>query len=119
MVVRDTSSVAVVQFPPSSAGVNMHHFQHLKRMLTLAAMLSVFCLAQGVRSTLVGRVTDESGAVIPKTKITVTNTGTNESRSAETNDNGEFVIPQLAPGEYALTADHESFRKEARRGIVL
>src|SRR5260370_25079303 len=97
----------------------MNRCQQFKRIFTLAALLSVFCLAQGVRSTLVGRVTDESGAVIPKTKITVTNTGTNESRLAETNDNGEFVIPQLAPGEYALTAEHESFRKEARKGIVL
>src|SRR5216684_2978136 len=109
--------------PPSSArGNNMNYaclsFQF--RLVCLAVLLgSAFSFAQGVRSTLVGRVADESGAVIPKTKVTVTNAGTNESRSAETNDNGEFVIPQLAPGEYALTAEHEGFRKEARKGIVL
>src|SRR5260370_18093712 len=88
-------------------------------VFALAGILAISCFAQGIRSTLVGRVTDESGAVIPKTKVTVTNVGTNESRSAETNDNGEFVIPQLAPGEYTLTAEHPSFRKEARKGIVL
>ena len=87
--------------------------------IALSAFLAISCFSQGVRSTLVGRVTDESGAVIPKTKVAVTNVGTNEVRSAETNDNGEFVIPQLAPGEYMLAAEHEGFRKEARKGIVL
>jgi hypothetical protein len=88
-------------------------------VFVLAGFLAVSCFAQGVRSTLVGRVTDESGAVIPKTKITVTNINTNEARSAETNDSGEFVVPQLAPGDYGLTAEHEGFSKEARNGIVL
>src|SRR5258708_11923969 len=97
----------------------MNRCQRLTRIFTFVALLSVFCLAQGVRSALDGRVTDETGAVIQKTKITVSNVGSNESRSADTNDNGEFVIPQLAPGEYALTAEHESFRKEARKGIML
>ncbi len=93
----------------------MNRCQRLQRIFTLAALLSVFCLAQGVRSTLVGRVTDETGAVIPKTKITVTNVGTNESRSADTNDNGEFVIPQLAPGEYALDCATARFRERFGR----
>lgn len=75
--------------------------------------------AQGVRSTLVGRVTDESGAVVPRTKITVFNTATNESRSVEASDSGDYVLPQLAPGEYTLTAELAGFAKEMRRGILL
>ena len=75
--------------------------------------------AQGVRATIVGRVADDSGAVVPGATITVTNTGTNESRSVVVNDNGDYAIPQLAPGQYTLTAEYTGFNKVVRSGIVL
>ncbi len=75
--------------------------------------------AQGVRATIVGRVTDDSGAVVPGAKITITNVGTNESRDVIVNDNGEYAIPQLAPGQYTLTAEFAGFNKVVRPGIVL
>src|SRR5215510_10707145 len=75
--------------------------------------------AQGVRATIVGRVTDDTGAVVPGVNITITNTGTNESRGVIVNDNGEYAIPQLAPGQYTLTAEYSGFNKVVRPGIVL
>ncbi|PYT10628.1 MAG: hypothetical protein DMG59_28390, partial [Acidobacteria bacterium] len=75
--------------------------------------------AQAVRATLVGRVTDQTGAVVPGTKVTLTNTGTNETRSATLGDNGEFVFTQLAPGTYTLTSEHQGFRKDVKSGIEL
>src|SRR5437016_10566638 len=75
--------------------------------------------AQGVRATIVGRVTDDSGAVVPGANITITNIGTNESRSVVVNDSGEYAIPQLAPGQYTLTAEYTGFNKAVRSGIVL
>jgi hypothetical protein len=84
----------------------------------LLGSLSTIC-GQGVRATLVGRVTDESGAVVPQAKITITNLGTNESRTVEVGEDGEFAIPQLAPGEYSLTAERTGFRRDVRRGIML
>src|SRR2546427_4795878 len=42
--------------------------------------------AQGVRATVVGRVTDDTGAVVPGAKITITNVGTNDSRGASLHD---------------------------------
>lgn len=74
---------------------------------------------QGVRATVTGHVVDESGAVVPGATITVTNVGTNESRATETDSSGNYVIPQLLPGEYVLTVEMTGFRKEVRRGIVL
>src|SRR6267143_804006 len=72
-----------------------------------AILLFVSVLAaQGVRATIVGRVTDDSGAVVPGANITITNTGTNESRSVIVNDSGEYAIPQLAPGQYTLMAEY-------------
>src|SRR5712691_8732487 len=75
--------------------------------------------AQGVRATIVGRVTDDTGAVVPGAKMTITNVGTNESRSVIVNDSGEYSIPQLAPGQYTLTAEHAGFNTVVRSGIVL
>src|SRR5438105_2348097 len=75
--------------------------------------------AQGVRATIVGRVTDDTGAVVPGASITITNIGTNDSRSVIVNDNGEYAIPQLAPGQYTLTAEYTGFNTVVRSGIVL
>src|SRR5262245_48687479 len=75
--------------------------------------------AQGVRATVVGRVTDGTGASVPRTRITVLNNGTNEARTATTDNDGGFAIAQLSPGEYVLSAEHEGFQKEVRAGLVL
>src|ERR1051326_8102898 len=63
-------------------------------------LFASFLTAQGFRATVVGRVTDDTGAVLPGAMITITNIGTNESRSVIVNDSGEYSIPQLAPGQY-------------------
>src|SRR5262249_8900249 len=92
---------------------------------SLALLTFAFCaipvsaFGQGFRATIVGRVTDQSGAVVSKVKIVVTNVGTNESRTAETNDTGDYTVPQLVPGEYTLTAEQTGFRKEVVRRLVL
>ena len=94
---------------------------HLLPLVVFFAFLVSFSSmwAQGVRATIVGRVTDESGAIVPQTKITISNVGTNEARSVEAGDDGEFVIPQLMPGEYMVAAERPGFRRDLRRGVVL
>jgi hypothetical protein len=89
--------------------------------LLIADMLlfAVALYGQGVRATILGRVMDESGAVLPGATVTITNVGTNEARSTLTELSGDYVIPQLLPGEYRLTAEMTGFKKEVRHGIVL
>ena len=82
-------------------------------------LCSSLLAGQGFRATIVGRVTDESGAVVPGTRITITNTGTNESRAVTVGADGEYSIPQLAPGEYSLGAEHAGFNRFVQSGIVL
>src|SRR5215831_20017567 len=89
---------------------------------TLAAVLAFWAisvLAQGIRATLVGRVTDESGAIVPHAKITVVNSGTNETRTLIASDSGEFTFAQLPPGDYTLTNESSGFYKDVRHGILL
>src|SRR5260370_165951 len=85
----------------------------------LLGLLAGSLLAQGIRAMLVGRITDESGAVIPRAKVKAVNVATNESRSVEASDTGDFTLPQLGPGEYSLTVEQPGFNIEIRRGILL
>lgn len=84
-------------------------------LFLLLALCAAWVEAQGIRATVTGRVTDSSGAVVPNAKVTVTNSGTNEARSVVTNDEGEYTIPQLPPGDYALTAEQAGFKKLVQR----
>jgi hypothetical protein len=88
--------------------------------LTLLCVLSaVTALAQGGRSTILGTVTDQSGAPVPKVSVTVTNTGTQTKRVAVTSDRGDFEITALDVGTYDLQAEQPGFRVAVIRGIQL
>ena len=60
--------------------------------------------AQSVTATLVGTVTDQSGAAVPGAALALTAIGTNVKRTVVTSENGDFTIPGLAPGTYQLVA---------------
>lgn len=89
------------------------------RMFLLSFAVGCLLLAQGFRATILGHVTDESGAVAPRAKITVANTATSETRVVETSGDGDYAVPQLLPGAYVLTAELTGFRREVRRSLVL
>jgi hypothetical protein len=89
-------------------------------MLLAAAWLPVQPLiAQGDRATILGAVTDESGAVIAGASVTVINAGTRERRSVTTDDRGDFEVPLLNIGRYEVAVEHAGFRKEIVRNLVL
>jgi uncharacterized membrane protein len=75
--------------------------------------------AQVERGTIAGTVRDASGATTPNVTITVTNVATGVEYKTQTNDTGEFVAPNLIPGEYSITASLSGFKTLQRRGIVL
>ena len=87
----------------------------LRSVLFLAALGT--CFAQ--TATITGRVTDPTGAVIPGTKITVTNEATGVSRTVETNETGYYTVPLLPPGQYRIDVEQEGFKPVTRTGIVL
>jgi carboxypeptidase family protein/TonB-dependent receptor-like protein len=66
-----------------------------------------------------GLVTDETGAVLPGVQITVKNVATGISRSLATNDRGRYVVPDLQPGPYEVTATMSGFETLVRSGITL
>lgn len=88
----------------------------------MAALLlgAVAASAQTTGSaTLVGTVTDSTGAAIPAAKVTVTNTETSFVSNGVTGSEGAYYIPYLAPGTYRLVIEAGGFKRYVREGIVL
>ncbi len=75
--------------------------------------------AQTTTAVIAGALTDETGAVLPKGQVTVMNVDTGISRTVTTDERGRFVVPQLPPGPYQLTATVAGFETSVRTGITL
>ncbi len=82
----------------------------LQRPVLLSLLFAAGAAAQSSSATLVGRVTDSTGAVVPNVALTAINIDTNQSRKAASNEAGEYTIPFLPPGSYRLEAVYSGFR---------
>ncbi len=80
-------------------------------LLGILCLLAFAANAQLDFGSVTGFVKDPSGAVVPKAKITVTNEATGQERSATTNDSGYYVITNLSPGSYNVSAELAGFKK--------
>lgn len=76
-------------------------------------------LAQTFNATIVGKVTDANGASIPGATVTVTQIETNRVQTTTTNDAGEYVVPQLPPGNYSLKVSVSGFKIALNENLVL
>ena len=75
--------------------------------------------AQTTFATITGTVFDASGAAVPNASITVTSLETNYKNTAESNESGNYTIPQLREGAYSLTAKAAGFQEFTADKIVL
>ena len=78
---------------------------HLTVLLTF--LLPALALAQN--ATLAGRVTDNSGGIMPGVTVTATNIDTGRSQTLVTNATGQYLFPLLPPGNYRLEAEIAGF----------
>jgi len=81
-------------------------------------LLSGVAWAQAT-AALAGRVTDESGAVLPGVTVTVTQTDTAFTRTVATDSTGAWAMPNLPTGPYRLEVSLQGFRTYVQTGIVL
>src|SRR5262249_42943237 len=73
--------------------------------------------AQAVKGTLLGTVTDSTGAGVPGAVVTVTEVQTGISRHATTNSSGNYTFSNLKDGLYRVEAELTGFRKTARENV--
>src|SRR5262245_14496839 len=88
----------------------------------LAIQALVACrlvLGQVIVSSIVGRVTDPSGAPVPEAQITVTNTQTGVSVKTITGSEGIYSAPGLLAGTYDVTVEKAGLQTYQAKGITL
>ncbi len=90
-----------------------------------ALALAMLCLvpsrasAQAVTGTLLGNISDSSGASVPGVTVTATEVQTNIARTAVTNESGFFLFSSLLNGKYTVTAELQGFKKVIRENVLV
>ena len=99
--------------------------RHRNRWTVSASIAGLVCLPMIVfgqasyKSSIGGVVTDPSGAVIPNATVTITENGTNITRSAKTDSGGNYLFPGLRPSSYTIKVEAQGFRTTERKDLVL
>src|SRR5712692_4251591 len=75
--------------------------------------------AQQTTATLLGTVTDPSGAAVPGVAVQASNLGTNVVREATSDAGGAYSIPNLPPGNYRVRAANEGFQAARVESVTL
>jgi hypothetical protein len=88
-------------------------------LLFLGAMVSVPAIAQVTTATVLGTVTDASGAAIPEAAVQVKNVATGVTQSTASDGQGRYNVPSLVPGDYEVQATKMGFQTTVTKGIVL
>src|SRR5437867_2317298 len=90
-------------------------------MALLAALFtgtaSGLLYGQAISGSLLGTISDSSGATVPGAKVQITEVNTGVTRNMETNDSGNYGFPALEPGRYRVTVEHTGFRTSIKEGI--
>src|SRR5208282_5055803 len=93
-------------------------FRHYVVGLTLTLILAVAPLsAQTNAGSIVGTVTDPSGAIVAGATVTVTNVGTNNAVKTTSDSSGEYVVTPLEVGKYSVAVEATGFKRSIRPDI--
>ena len=79
------------------------------KALALMAASALFLSAQAPNGSIDGVITDESGALVPKAGVTITNKATGETRSTHANAQGLYSAPALLAGQYEVRVEMQGF----------
>ena len=85
------------------------------------SVLLVMCTVPVIASptgSIMGFVKDPSGALVPGVKVTLTNRATNTQLVTNSNENGRFEFPQLAPANYSLVVENPGFKRTILNALV-
>src|SRR5262245_26100865 len=119
--------VDLSQDPPAIkiSGRERHMRNPSRLMASLGVIFLLGCLIPAMSQVSVsvaqlnGTVQDANGAVVGNASITLREVDKNRVYTATCNDAGYYVVPNLPPGNYELTAVFTGFAKYTQTGIVL
>src|SRR5579871_3256327 len=107
---------------PNEANLNRLAGALKSAILLLVVFVSASLLTDGLRAqsfygTLVGTVTDASGAVVHDATVKVINTGTNEVHEAKSDAAGKFSVVNLVPADYRIEFSKSAFKTYIREHV--
>ena len=88
-------------------------------LLAVAVLLPTCGYGQTVDTAILGTVTDNTGAVIPRAKVTVTSVSTGIAKSVVATAQGEYTVHYLLPGTYNIAVTANGFTTTRRQGVEL
>jgi len=97
----------------------------MRRIVPVLAVVALFLslplssFGQAVSATLLGTVSDSTGASVANAKVTATASATATPYESVTNSGGNYTIPNLPPGTYSVTVVAQGFKKETHQNIDL
>src|SRR5215471_8262834 len=94
-------------------------YSRFGRVVCFITLAFVPAMAQTTTGSIVGTVTDKTGALVPGAAITVTNTDTGSTNKAVTDSSGNYAVTPLPVGHYSLTVEAKGFKKSVSGGITL
>jgi hypothetical protein len=86
-------------------------------LLMFALFFTSSAFSQLTTADIVGTVTDATGAVVPNADITLTNLGTNEKRTAQSNGSGDYNFTLLPVGHYTITVKVKGFQEAITKDL--
>jgi hypothetical protein len=90
------------------------------RLAAVAIVLTATsAFAQSPTGTILGTVKDAQGAAVPGATVTATNLGTQYSRTAVTDETGEYALRLLPVGNYKVDVTLTGFKNFMQTGIAL
>ena len=101
---------------------------NLRKLLGLiTGSVTAFCMlvtpqpasSQAVNGTILGTVTDQTGAAVANATVTATLISTGAAHSSTTNGSGNFTFPDMQPGVYTITVDASGFKRFQQENINL
>ena len=90
-------------------------------VFSLAVLLLVTsaALAQLTTADILGTVTDQTGASIPNATVTITNIGTNDQRTVQSNGSGDYTFTLLPIGHYSVSVKAGGFQESLTKDLAV
>jgi len=91
----------------------------LRLLVVFVVFSTALLVAQTFRGTILGTVTDPSGAVVGGATVKVRNVGTGQERSTTTSADGSYAVPELPIGTYTVTVTQAGFKTFAATSVTV
>jgi hypothetical protein len=107
--------------------ITRRHYCHIRlrtasTLLFVVALIAIALSSSGHAQTsqgFTGLVTDSTGAVVPKARVTAHNVSTGVDKGVVTNGSGDYSVPFLDPGVYDVRAEAANFKTVDKTAITL